>query len=143
MHELSIATNLVTLAADAVSGAVTNGGPPPRIEAVRVRIGDLAGVVVEALEFAWDVASEATPCQGARLEIERVPARVFCTPCDVEVEPARSGSFRCPRCETPSPHVTAGRELELFALELADPDEPNTPDSPATRSETAHAAAHP
>jgi Zn finger protein HypA/HybF involved in hydrogenase expression len=29
--------------------------------------------------------------------------------------------FQCPECQTPTPEVLQGRELEIFALELEEP----------------------
>ncbi|HHN78875.1 MAG TPA: hydrogenase maturation nickel metallochaperone HypA, partial [Phycisphaerales bacterium] len=80
MHELSIATSLVSLVGDALESAGATG----TVETVRVKVGALSGVVIEALEFAWDVAAEGTCCEGARLGIERVPAVVRCGECGAE-----------------------------------------------------------
>jgi len=146
VHELSIAMNLVSLADDAVASAELER--PPRIEAVRVRIGDLSGVVIEALEFAWDVAREGTSCHRARLEVERIAARIRCEPCRGERNLVAGAAFRCPDCGTPSAEILAGRELDLTALELGDelpagepaPSRDHTPDP---LPETAHVGAPP
>ena len=135
MHELSIATSLVTVAAEAVAEA----GETRRIEAVRVRIGDLAGVVIEALHFAWDVAIEGTACAGATLEIERVPGRIHCDDCGATTILDQPPRFRCGTCDRPTGNVVGGRELDLTALELADDHDPVVSLPP----EAPHAAAHP
>ena len=114
MHELSIAVHLVRLADEAVREL----SPRPTISAVRIRVGDLAGVVAESLDFAWQAARENTACGGARLEIERVPVRIRCATCACEHDLAPPLRFRCPACNEPSREVVAGRELELVALEL-------------------------
>jgi len=64
MHELSIAAEIVEIAREE---AARRGC---RVEAVHLKVGALAGVVREALLFSWDVACEATPLAGAKLEIE-------------------------------------------------------------------------
>jgi len=90
-----------------------------RVEALRLRLGQLSGVVREALLFSFDLAAEGTPIQGARLEIEDVPVVVFCPGCSAERPLPSLQSFRCPVCGAPTPEVVHGRELELFALEVA------------------------
>ena len=132
MHELSIATGIVSTAVDAVERA----GEARAIEAVAVRIGDLSGVVPEALEFAWPVAAEGTRCEGAELRIERIAGRVRCDACGHETVLTSPPRFRCGRCGRPTPGVTAGREMELVSLELADDE------SSIEAGGLEHAAAH-
>jgi hydrogenase nickel incorporation protein HypA/HybF len=64
MHELSIAAGIVEIASEE---AARRGC---RVEAVHLKLGALAGVVRQALEFSWEIACEETPVAGARLEIE-------------------------------------------------------------------------
>lgn len=116
MHELSIALSLVELA----GGAARRAGAA-QVTAVHLRLGAMAGVVREALEFSFPLAAEGTALEGARLEIEPVPLVVACAPCGRDVQPAAPGSFRCPICGTPSAAIVGGRELELVALELTEP----------------------
>ena len=115
MHELSIAVELVDLACDELMrlGAV-------HVDALHVRIGPLCGVVKDALLFSFDVAAADTPLKGARLEIEELPLTVWCPGCAAEVGLEEASRRRCPVCETPTPSVIRGRELELVALEVTD-----------------------
>lgn len=113
MHELSIATSMIEMAAEE---AERQGGA--RVLAVHLRLGPLSGVVKEALLFAWEVACESTPLEGSRLEIEEQPVVVLCPVCEVE-RTLDSMQYRvCPVCSTPAPHVVHGAELEVFAMEV-------------------------
>jgi Zn finger protein HypA/HybF involved in hydrogenase expression len=38
-----------------------------------VRVGDLSGVVADAMSFCFDVTTADTPLAGARLVVEEVP----------------------------------------------------------------------
>ena len=67
MHELSIALSLI----DAVCDELPRLGPNATIRSVRIRLGPQAGVVADALTFAFEVATADSPLAGARLEIER------------------------------------------------------------------------
>ena len=113
MHELSIATTMVEMAAEE---AARRGGV--RVLAVHLRLGPLSGVVRDALLFSWDVACEETPVAGARLVIDDAPVVVHCTTCRAD---RTIGTFRqltCPVCDAPTPDVLGGDELEVVALEI-------------------------
>lgn len=126
VHELSIATSIVTLTTDVLE----REGETRPLEAVRIQVGDLAGVVCDALVFAWDVAAAGTPCAGARLEIEAVSGRIRCGACGEETELGSPPVFRCGGCGELSNDVVAGRELDLVSLELSDTPSP-TADTPS------------
>ncbi|MHC5001923.1 MAG: hydrogenase maturation nickel metallochaperone HypA [Planctomycetota bacterium] len=113
MHELSIAHNLIELASET---AAANGAD--RVVSLQVRVGDLSGVVVEALEFAFEVAREDTPCRNATLVIERVPATVRCPACHAPKTLERLHCFRCPDCDSLAPELLSGRELDLVSIEV-------------------------
>ena len=115
MHELSIAVNLV----DAVARQAEREGST-RVRTVFVRIGALSGVVREALEFSFDVATEGTLVQDAVLDVEEVPVVVFCPQCREEQQLADPFVLRCPVCSTPTSDVRQGRELEITAIEVED-----------------------
>ncbi len=112
MHEFGIAEGVLKAALEA---AQKNGST--RVDVVRLRIGALAGVVDEALTFAFEALAEDTPAQGARLLIEPVPVTCYCETCANEFAAPRF-SYRCPVCETLSREVRRGRELELISIEV-------------------------
>jgi hydrogenase nickel incorporation protein HypA/HybF len=115
MHELSIAMSLVDAACEEAErlGNV-------QVETLHLRLGALSGVVREALEFSFDLATEDTAIAGARLAVEEVPVVVLCPTCGVERELPSLQSFRCPVCGAETPDVVRGRELELVSMEVTD-----------------------
>ncbi|HEX3557454.1 MAG TPA: hydrogenase maturation nickel metallochaperone HypA [Thermoanaerobaculia bacterium] len=123
MHELSIAVSLIEAACEEVGrlGEV-------RIAALHLRLGALSGVVRQALEFSFELAAAGTAIEGARLEIEEIPVAVLCPHCGEERELPSLQHFRCPVCDTPTPDVVRGRELELTALEILEGAENAVPD---------------
>ena len=112
MHEASIALDLIRVAETV---ALENGGG--RILALTVRIGQWSAVVPEALHTAFPACAEGTVLEGARLSIERVPGVGMC-PQHGEVELELRRGLRCPLCDTPTPQLLQGDELELDRLEL-------------------------
>lgn len=115
MHELSIAYNLVRIAAEAAQEAHI-----PHVDAVHLRLGVLSGVVKESLLFSYDIAAENTPLAGSRLIIEELPVVIFCPACKVERTLPGIQSFRCPVCDQPSAHIIQGKEMQIASLEYAD-----------------------
>jgi len=115
MHELSIARNMVEIATQ--EGARRGG---TQILAVHLKLGQLSGVVKDALTFSWDAACEGTPLAGSRLVIEEVAVAVYCPVCRAERTLPSVQGFFCPVCRTPTPEVLRGRELEVVALEIND-----------------------
>ncbi|MBX0329183.1 hydrogenase maturation nickel metallochaperone HypA [Oscillochloris sp. ZM17-4] len=113
MHELSIAMSLVQMADEAARKAEAT-----QVTALYVRVGALSSVVPDALRFSFDLAAAGTLVEGARLEIEELPVRVFCIHCGVESELPSPQVFRCPICQRPTGQLVQGRELELTSLEV-------------------------
>ncbi|WP_031024929.1 hydrogenase maturation nickel metallochaperone HypA [Streptomyces sp. NRRL WC-3725] len=114
MHELSIATAIVEQAAEIARADGVAG-----VAAVTVRVGELAGVVPDALHFAFEVARDGTALAGARLIVEQVTARAWCEGCAEEFTLGMPPFFWCPRCDRPSQELRGGRELEITDVELA------------------------
>jgi hydrogenase nickel incorporation protein HypA/HybF len=120
MHELSIAQGLVDVACEALAACEP---PPGRVQSVLVRIGALSGVVPEALEFCYGLVVKGTALAGSRLMIQDQPVVVFCPRCLENRTLDEDLQFRCPSCNTPTPEIVHGRELELISMELIDRDE--------------------
>lgn len=115
MHEVSIAMSLVEELTERAEAEHVD-----KITTVHVRIGTFAGVVKEALLFAWDLTTEGTVAEGARLLIEDVPLVVFCPDCDMPKTIEGYPILVCPTCNTPTPTIVRGRELQLIAMEVPD-----------------------
>jgi len=114
MHEFSIAESLLEIIsqeARAYRGA--------KVKAVTLRIGTLSGVVPEALEFAFQVLSEDTLAEGARLVIERTALRIVCNTCGTESMPD-DPFIICPVCGSADVEIKEGRELDIESMEIDD-----------------------
>ncbi|BCM72673.1 MULTISPECIES: hydrogenase maturation nickel metallochaperone HypA [Streptomyces] len=114
MHELSIATAIVEQAADIARADGVDG-----VSSVTVRVGELAGVVPDALHFAFEVARDGTALAAARLIVEQVPARAWCGGCAEEFAVGVPPFFWCPHCDRPSRELRSGRELEITGVAAA------------------------
>lgn len=113
MHELSIVESVVTTVTEMFAGP-----QPGRITSVRLRVGELSGVVEDALQFGWGIVTEGTLLAGSQLEVQRLPVVIYCEPCGKVVELEGVQRFRCPVCGTLSGDIRQGRELEIESLEI-------------------------
>lgn len=113
MHELSIALDLL----DAASERAREEGAA-RIRAIYLRVGPLSGVVVSALESAFEIASQGTLADGALLDVEEVPITLFCASCGGSKPAPDVYTLQCPDCGEPTADIRSGRELEVKALEI-------------------------
>ncbi|MFJ4184027.1 hydrogenase maturation nickel metallochaperone HypA [Kitasatospora sp. NPDC089509] len=115
MHEMSIAAAVV----EQVDEAARRHGAPG-VARVRLQVGELAGVVAEALDFCFELACAGTLVEGAALDTEPVTARARCAPCAVEWAVGMPPDLGCPNCRTGgNVHLLAGRELQILDVEWA------------------------
>ena len=116
MHELSIAMGIVEAATDEAQRRGV------RVTAVHLRLGALSGVVKDALLFSYEVACQDTPLEGSQLLVEDIPVTIFCPQCQDQRVLVSVQSFSCPECGTPTMDIRQGKELEVFALEVEEPE---------------------
>lgn len=114
MHELSIAQNVIEIVQQNLPPA-----PHPPVRVVKMRVGEMAGVVVDSLEFCFSALVLDTPLEGARLEVEQVPVVAHCRKCELQFE-VEHCAFACPWCDNLEIEVISGRELQVVEVELAE-----------------------
>jgi hydrogenase nickel incorporation protein HypA/HybF len=117
MHELSIALSILDIATEE---SESRGGV--NIVAIHLQLGPLSGVLKEALLSAFEMAREQSLFPASRLIIEDVPLVVFCPICKLEQTIAAFPDLYCPTCKTPCGNIIRGRELEIVAMELEEPE---------------------
>lgn len=109
MHEMSITQSMVEICLEHAAGR--------RVTEVTLLVGELAGVVPEAVEFCFEACTRATPLEGARLIVERVPGRARCHECGADF-PIHAYFDPCPGCGGYRHEVTGGEELRIKDLEV-------------------------
>lgn len=122
MHEYGLAQDLLAAAAEEVRRLGR-----PTVACLRIEVGELAGVSMEALRAALQVAGQGTAFETATIEIERVPGKLRCEGCGREgapseldiADPETSKPWICPRCGYLL-LATQGHSLVLKDLVLVD-----------------------
>lgn len=109
MHEMSITQSVVEICTQNAGGR--------RVTAVILEIGDLSGVVPDAIEFCFEACTRDTLLDGARLLIERVQALGRCRDCKAEFALAAYYD-PCPSCGGFGVDVLSGEELRVKELEV-------------------------
>jgi hydrogenase nickel incorporation protein HypA/HybF len=122
MHELSIVSSIVETVTETLA-ALPDTSRGARVLEVRLRVGALASVIPESLEFCWGIVSEGTPLEGSKLVVNLLPVVIHCVPCGQDAELEGVQSFRCPRCGEPCSDMRQGRELEIDSIEIEDGEE--------------------
>ena len=120
MHELSIAASIV----DAVTESAA-AYPGARVKEVRLRVGALASVIEDSLQFCWGITIEGTALEGSKLVVNILPVVTHCDTCGKDGELVSLQSFRCPHCGEPVVDLRQGRELEIDSIEIDEIDEAN------------------
>ena len=116
MHELSVCQSLLRAAEKTAAEHGARG-----IVTVTVAVGPLSGVEAPLLARAFTVARMGTMAEGAELEIEAMPVRVWCEACEIETETA-ANALLCGGCGSWQVGLKSGDELLLKSLELAPAD---------------------
>jgi hydrogenase nickel incorporation protein HypA/HybF len=114
VHELSIAASIVEIVERSIPQE-----PAVPVLRVTVRVGPLAGVVPDSLEFCFRAATAGTKLEGAMLVIERVPLTVRCRDCGRE-SVLDDIAFACPVCGSTGITLETGTELQVTEVEIED-----------------------
>ncbi|MDQ6773441.1 MAG: hydrogenase maturation nickel metallochaperone HypA [Candidatus Dormibacteraeota bacterium] len=109
MHELALCEAVLATALD------VSGGRP--VQRLRVRVGQLQGVLPESWGMCWQMVSMNGPAAGSTVDLDEVPARVVCRACGAETTPP-SAPFACRACAATTVEVVQGEELLLEEVEV-------------------------
>lgn len=112
MHELGIASSIL----DCVQ-AEARRHPEVRITKVGVKIGELAGVDVDSLQFGFEAIVKDTEWDGLLLEVESIPRMQRCPKCQHEFR-MTDYDPQCPRCGEFATQCISGEELDIAYMEV-------------------------
>ncbi|GAA1950810.1 hydrogenase maturation nickel metallochaperone HypA [Kitasatospora viridis] len=117
MHEMSLALAVVEQVADAARARGIGA-----VRRVVLRVGELAGVVPDALAFCFELACEGTVLAGAELATEWLAGRARCRACGHDWATGLPPQLACPACDSADTVLLSGRELEIGSVHWAEPE---------------------
>ncbi len=112
MHEFSLCNSVMRIIERQASATGF-----ARVNSVRLEIGALANVEIDALRFSFAATSRGTIADGARLEIIETPAYAWCPECAGEVI-VKSRIEGCPVCAATLVNLRGGDMLHVREMEV-------------------------
>jgi hydrogenase nickel incorporation protein HypA/HybF len=112
MHELGIAASIL----ESVQSAAQRH-PGSRITKVGVKIGELAGVDVDALQFGFECLVKDTNWEPLLLEVESIPRIQRCPKCGNEFR-MTDYDPQCLKCGEFATECISGEELDIAYMEV-------------------------
>jgi hydrogenase nickel incorporation protein HypA/HybF len=109
MHEMALTQSLVEAVCEHAAGR--------RVHSVKLEVGALCAVVPDAMTFCFDLATEGTVADGARLDVDILPGAARCRSCDADFE-LTDPILLCP-CGSADVEVLAGRDLRILSMEVS------------------------
>lgn len=108
MHELAITQSLVDIVVERTAGR--------RVSTVHLQVGELSGVVADALQFCFEVVTVGTDLEGSELMIDETAGRGHCSNCDEDFALDQL-ILLCP-CGSANVRIVAGQELLVTSVEM-------------------------
>lgn len=108
MHELGITQNIVSIVNEYAKGQ--------KVRRVLLEIGKLSAIMPDAVKFCFDVCSQGTVLENAKLEIIETPGLAVCCQCGTEI--ILEKPFGTCNCGSTKLDLIAGEELKIKEIEV-------------------------
>ncbi len=112
MHEYAVTKSLIELSLNEAEKAGAS-----RITEIRLVIGDLSTIIDESVQMYFDIISEGTKAEGAKLIFRRIPAQFRCGVCGRTYDKPAVG-FDCPDFGGTGMPTGVGREFYIESIEV-------------------------
>lgn len=126
MHEASLVEGLLKIALQSLNDyqAANPGNANLRIKELVCELGLLSGVEKETLRACFELFSENTPAEGARLTLATPPLKCRCEDCQARFDLLEK-RFICPECQGCNIKFSNGNYFVLQAINIDCGDKPN------------------
>lgn len=108
MHELGITKNIVAIVAEHAKGA--------KVQRVLLEIGKLSAIMPDAIRFCFDICTQSTVLEGAKLEILEIPGLAKCRQCNAEIYLDKP--YGVCNCGSVKLDLITGEELKIKEIEI-------------------------
>ncbi len=110
MHEYPITQRIIEIA-----GEYAEKNNASKVKDINLVVGDYSGYVASSIELYFDIIAEGTPCEHAKLHIERVIPKLRCSNCG-ELFVRKPFSFECPTCKGEGAPTEIGQEFFIKSI---------------------------
>ena len=112
MHELAITESLLRTVEDEAKryNAV-------KISEIRITMGELNAFIPECIQEYFELMSEDTPAEGARLVFNIQPAILECRDCCKKFE-MEYNRLKCKYCHGTNVNIVSGKEFYIESLDI-------------------------
>ena len=111
MHEMAIAEGILNIAFD-----YAEQNRATKINKITLKIGEMSGVEIEALNMSFEVLTKDTIAEGSELIVNKIPIIGQCNKCGKEFK-VEQYNFFCPECDGIL-ILKSGREMQVESLDL-------------------------
>jgi hydrogenase nickel incorporation protein HypA/HybF len=132
MHELPVVESIL----DIVTSTARQSGAR-RVTSIEIVIGELSSFVDDSIQFYFDILSQQTPAEGARLHFRRVPGTAQCWECGGQFEVHVPLMPLCPACGSARLQVWGGDACSVESIEIETEAGPEAGPEAETRPENA------
>ena len=113
MHELAITEQIADI-------AIRHGekNAAEKITDLYLVIGELSSVIDDSVQFYWNLITEDTICEGAKLHFKRIPAQFLCKDCGHKYGLEEGELVPCPKCKSTKMEILEGKEFHLDSINI-------------------------
>jgi hydrogenase nickel incorporation protein HypA/HybF len=112
MHELSVTQSILEIALRHAEEAGAK-----KILQLNLTIGQLSSIVDDSVQFYWDMVSQDTIAEGAKLNFKRIPTVLLCLNCNHRYTHTEE-DLACPKCGSTQIKVISGQEFMLDSIDV-------------------------
>ncbi|MCR5797080.1 hydrogenase maturation nickel metallochaperone HypA [Eubacterium xylanophilum] len=112
MHELPITQSICNIAVEKAEEMGAN-----KVCSITIKMGEYCDYVPEIIQEYFNLLSDGTVAENAKIIVENVPATLYCNDCNKPFS-GRSYSYRCPNCGGRNTELKTGKEFYIDRMEI-------------------------
>lgn len=88
-----------------------------KVTEICIDVGEMTNTVPDCIQFYFEIISQDTVAEGAKLKFKTIPITAKCSSCG-KVHKIKDMMFICPDCSAFLTEVLTGRELEIAKIKM-------------------------
>ncbi len=112
MHEMSIVQGLIAIIKEEMAK-----NRATRLRAIKVQIGEMSGILPDALKTCFEIVKAGNDMNGAVLNMDISPLMGYCRKCNKEFKIIEY-NFSCLECNSSEIDIISGREMSIVEIEV-------------------------